>query len=100
MLKRYYPDAEARGKVGAAMKRYEKKEGCFKLLDGMDERDIWTDSLLPKVSPWDWWDELALADEPELCKLAKRVLRICVSSSCNVHNERVFSGWGHILGTF
>ena len=48
MIKRYYPDAEARGKVRAAMKRYEKKEGCtcFKLLGGMDERDISTDSLI------------------------------------------------------
>lgn len=95
MLKRYYPDPSERGAVRAAIKRFEKKEGCFKLLDGDTERDIWTDAFLTNVTPWDWWDEVAAADEPELCKLAKRILRIGVSSSCN---ERVFSGWGHILG--
>ena len=45
--------------------------------------------------PWDWWKEVAAVEKPELSKLAWRVLQIGVASSVN---ERIFSGWGHILG--
>jgi hypothetical protein len=46
-------------------------------------------------APWDWWKEVAAVEEPGLYKLAWRVLQIGVASSVN---ERIFSGWGHILG--
>ena len=80
----------------ASLLRYTKKESCFAYKDEEGQtKDFWEDSYITKVAPWDWWKEVAADEEPELCKLAWRVLQIGVASSVN---ERIFSGWGYILG--
>lgn len=90
------PESEERGAVKAALLRYTKKEGCFAYKDEEGKtKDFWEDSFITKVAPWDWWKEVAAVEEPMLYKLAWRVLQIGVASSVN---ERIFSGWGHILG--
>ena len=76
MLKRYYPDAVKRGEIRASIARYQNKEGCFTRLDAQcEERDIWQDSYLTSVAPWDWWKEVAQHAEPDLCALSRRVLQ-------------------------
>ena len=47
------------------------------------------------MAPYNWWKEVALVDEPVLAKMCIRILQIGISSSVN---ERVFSGWKHIMG--
>lgn len=96
VLKAMYPKLRDRAAVRAALTRYQNKEGCFSPLDedGV-KNDVWDDEFLTSVAPWNWWAEVAKTKENLLFKLCWRSLQIGVASSCN---ERVFSGWKHIMG--
>ena len=69
--------------------------------DDGDTRDVWSDEFIRETAPWGWWEDIMDGSEHAekegvqlLATLAKRLLQVATSSSSN---ERLFSGWGHIV---
>ena len=89
VLWKQFLGSEERGKIKAALTRYQNHKGCFDKLDAEGEkRAIWADTFMTEVAPWAWWQDVAQAEDPELFRFAWRTLRVGVASSCN---ERVSS---------
>ena len=60
-----------------------------------DRSDLWNEDYITGTTPWNWWKSIAGPDEQSLYRAVNKALQVGVSSSVN---ERVFSGWGHIMG--
>ena len=98
MLAKYFPDAHQQGSARAAMMKCQNFEGCFTKVNAEGQtRDIyiWRDTFLANTAPWNWLADMAATEEPDLFRSVNQALQVGVSSSIN---ERVFSGWGHIMG--